>query len=60
MANILNSKRVEVAFAVGQMVNSVKHIGLANAVSANEAIDFGVKLKSGIRKVLIIKKRNLF
>ena len=48
------------AFAEGEKIDGVEHIGFAHSVGADEAIDVGRKPKFGFRNVLIIEKRELF
>ena len=48
------------AFAEGEKIDGVEHIGFAHSVGADEAIDVGRKPEFGFRNVLIIEERELF
>lgn len=58
--DVLYRQRIEIAFAVRQMIDRIEHIGLADAVLADKTIDLCVERKIGFGEVLVVEKRNLF
>lgn len=58
--DVLHRERIEIAFPVCQMIDRIEHIGLADAVLADKAIDLAVELEFGLGKILVIEKGNLF
>jgi hypothetical protein len=55
MFYVLHRQRIEIAFTIRQMIDSIEHIGLADAVFANKAVYLAVKLEICFRKVFIIE-----
>ncbi len=55
VADVLNRKRIEVAFSIRQMVNSIENIGFSNAVFAYKTDYFTVKFEAGFCEIFIIE-----
>ena len=53
--DILGGDGVEIAFAEGQVVDRIEHIGLPDPVGPHQAVDLGVEIEFPRLEILVIQ-----
>lgn len=56
MFDVLQGYRIKITSPIGQMVDAIENIGLANPVFPDKTADFSIEIEANGREILIIEK----